>query len=462
MGASVHAALTSCQDVILDSINEGVFTVDSDWRITSFNRAAQKITGIKRKDAIGHHCSEVFRASICENNCAIKRVLATGRPTVKSNVHIINATGDRIPIKISAAVLRDSDGRVIGGVETFRDVGQIEELRRQLRDKHTFQDIVGRSPAITQLFDLLPQIADSESTVLIEGASGTGKELFARAIHNLSPRRKKPFVAVNCGALPDSLLESELFGYRAGAFTDARRDKPGRFAASEGGTLFLDEVGDVSAAMQTRLLRALQERTYEPLGSVEPLRFNARVVAASNQNLGRLAREGGFREDLFYRLHVIHVEIPPLRDRREDIPLLVDHFISRFNRLQGKDVGGLSRDVLAVLMAYDYPGNVRELQNIIEHAFVLCHEGLIQPGHLPPYLSASGFLGGEGGVNLKAMEKMLIAGALCRHNGNRSLAARELGINTSTLYRKIRALEINVPKTDGRSRTPEDHARTWE
>jgi PAS domain S-box-containing protein len=456
MGEQAHAALTSCQDVILDSINEGVFTVDSDWRITSFNRAAQKITGINRKDAIGHHCSEVFRASICENNCAIKKALATGKPTVKSNVHIINATGDRIPIKISAAVLRDSGGRVIGGVETFRDVGQIEELRKQLRDKHTFQDIVGHSPAITQLFDLLPQIADSESTVLIEGASGTGKELFARAIHNLSPRRKKNFVAVNCGALPDTLLESELFGYKAGAFTDARRDKPGRFAASEGGTLFLDEVGDISAAMQMRLLRALQERTYEPLGSIEPVRFNGRVIAASNQNLGRMAREGGFREDLFYRLHVIHIEISSLRDRREDIPLLVDHFIARFNRLQGKDVGGLSREVLAVLMEYDYPGNVRELQNIIEHAFVLCHEGLIQPGHLPPYLSASGFLGGEGGMNLQAMEKMLIAGALRKHNGNRSLTARELGINTSTLYRKIRALEIEAPERDGRSRTPAD------
>jgi PAS domain S-box-containing protein len=454
MGEQVHAALTSCQDVILDSINEGVFTVDSDWRITSFNRAAQKITGIKRKDAIGHHCSEVFRASICETNCAIKKSLATGRPTVKSNVHIINATGDRTPIKISAAVLRDSAGRIIGGVETFRDVGQIEELRRQLRDKHTFQDIVGRSPAITQLFDLLPQIADSESTVLIEGASGTGKELFAHALHNLSPRRKKNFVAVNCGALPDTLLESELFGYKAGAFTDARRDKPGRFAAAEGGTLFLDEVGDVSAAMQMRLLRALQERTYEPLGSVEPVRFNARVIAASNKNLGRLAREGGFREDLFYRLHVIHIEIPSLRDRREDISLLVDHFIDRFNRLQGKDVGGLSREVLAVLMEHDYPGNVRELQNIIEHAFVLCHEGLIQPGHLPPYLSASGFLGGEGGMKLKAMEKALIAEALRKHGGNRTLAARDLGINASTLYRKIRTLEVETPQGDGRSRPP--------
>jgi PAS domain S-box-containing protein len=459
MGSQVHAALTSCQDVILDSINEGVFTVDSDWRISSFNRAAQKITGIRGKDAIGNHCNEVFRASICESNCAIKKALATGKPTVNSSVHIFNSTGDRIPIKISAAVLRDSGGRIIGGVETFRDIGQIEELRKQLRDKHTFYDIVGRSPAITQLFDLLPQIANSDSTVLIEGASGTGKELFARAIHNLSPRRKQNFVAVNCGALPDTLLESELFGYKAGAFTDARRDKPGRFAAAEGGTLFLDEVGDVSPAMQVRLLRALQERTYEPLGSVEPVRFNARVIAASNKNLGRLAREGGFREDLFYRLHVFHLEIPNLRDRREDIPLLVDHCIARFNRLQGKEVSGLSRNVLAVLMEHDYPGNVRELQNAIEHAFVLCNEGLIQPGHLPPYLrekSAHAFLDHAGGMNLKAIEKTLIMEALRKHDGNRSLAARDLGIDTSTLYRKISAAKIDAPKRDGRSRKSAD------
>jgi len=459
IGEQVHAALAGCQDVILDSINEGVFTVDSGWRITSFNRAAQKITGKKPKDAIGRHCSEVFRASICENNCAIKKALATGKPTVNSNVHIINANGDRIPIKISAAVLRDAGGGVVGGVETFRDNRQIEALRKQLRGKHTFQDIVGRSPAITQLFDLLPQIANSDSTVLIEGASGTGKELFARALHNLSPRHKKSFVAINCGALPDTLLESELFGYKAGAFTDARQDKPGRFAAAEGGTLFLDEVGDVSAAMQVRLLRVLQERVYEPLGSVEPVQFSGRIIAATNKSLSRLARQGGFREDLFYRLHVIHIEIPRLRDRREDIPLLVEHMIDRFNRLQDKDVSGLSREVLAILMAYDYPGNVRELQNIIEHAFVLCHEGLIQPDHLPTDFHPPGFLGAKGGMNLRAMEKMLIVEALQKHAGHRMLAARELGINPSTLYRKIRVLEIEVPDRDGRSRTPIGSAR---
>ncbi len=207
---------------------------------------------------------------------------------------------------------------------------------------------------------------------MIEGASGTGKELFARAIHNLSPRRGKRFVAVNCGALPDTLLESELFGYKAGAFTDARQDKLGRFALADGGTLLLDEIGDVSPAMQVRLLRVLQERVYEPLGSVEPVKADVRLIAATNKDLGKLVRKGVFREDLYYRIHVIRLALPNLRDRREDIPLLVEHFIAKFNRLQGKDVVGVSDEVLARLMDHDYPGNVRELENIIEHAFVLC------------------------------------------------------------------------------------------
>ena len=443
------------RDVILDSINEGVFTVDRDWRITSFNRAAEGITGVRRKDAIGRACCEVFRTNICENDCVLKQTLATDRPAINVPVYMVDAAGNRVPIRVSTAVLRDEDDQVIGGVETFQDLSQIEELRKQLEAKYTFADIVGRSPAMMKLFETLPQIADSDSTVLIEGASGTGKELFARAIHSLSPRRKKPFVAINCGALPDALLESELFGYKAGAFTDARRDKPGRFALADGGTILLDEIGDISPAMQARLLRVLQERTFEPLGGVESVKVNVRVVAATNKSLSRLVRKGVFREDLFYRIRVISFELPKLRDRREDIPLLVEHFIAKFNRLQGKDVAGVSEEVLAWLMEHDYPGNVRELENIIEHAFVLCHSGLIQPQHLPPDVRGKPTgepLRAAGGISLKSMEKLLIEDALRRHGGNRTTAARELGINTSSLFRKIRSLDVEAPKTDGRNR----------
>ena len=443
------------RDVILDSIADGVFTVDDQWRITSFNRAAEGITGIPPRDAVGKRCCDVFRASICESECALKQTLKTGRPIVAKPIYIINIDGRRIPISVSTAILKDRDGHVIGGVETFRDLSLVEELRKELQDKYTFADIIGRSAAIRRLFAVLPQFADSNSTVLIEGASGTGKELFARAIHDLSPRQGKRFVAVNCGALPDSLLESELFGYKAGAFTDARHDKPGRFALADGGTIFLDEIGDVSPAMQSKLLRVLQERVFEPLGGVESVKVDVRVIAATNQDLGLLVGKGDFREDLYYRINILRLELPPLRDRREDIPLLVEHFISKFNRLQDKHVVGVSEDVTAILLEHDYPGNIRELENIIEHAFVLCRGGLIEPRHLPAALRREPALGsqpGGGGLTLKALETMHITKAIRRHGGNRTAAARELGINPSTLFRKIKSLGIELPDKDGRSR----------
>ena len=373
----------------------GVFTVDKDWRVTSFNSAAERITGIARSEALGKLCSEVFRADICEKSCALKRTMTSGEPVINATAHIINYDGQRLPIRISTALLKDDSGHVIGGVETFQDLSQVEQLQKELHARYTFEDIIGRSPVMTKLFDLLPRIADSASTVLIEGASGTGKELFARALHNLSPRRKKPFVAVNCAALPDTLLESELFGHKAGAFTDARRDKPGRFVLADKGTIFLDEIGDISPAMQVRLLRVLQERVIEPLGSVEPVSVDVRVLAATNKDLQRLVQEGTFREDLFYRIHVVRLKLPTLRQRREDIPLLVHHLIVKHGRLQGKDVLGVSDEVMARLMAYDFPGNVRELENIVEQAFVLCPGGLIELHHLPPELVQGG-----GGIDL--------------------------------------------------------------
>ncbi|MBN2508354.1 MAG: sigma 54-interacting transcriptional regulator [Verrucomicrobia bacterium] len=433
---------------LMDYVPDGVFSVDTEWRVTSFNRAAERITGIRRADALGHRCCDVFRASVCESSCVLRQTLATGRPVVNKVVHIVDAKGQKIPISVSTAVLKDERGRVVGGVESFRDLRLVEEWSRELQQQHSFSDIIGRSAPMRALFELLPQVAESCSTVLIEGASGTGKELFARAIHNLSPRRKHPFVAINCGALPDNLLESELFGYKAGAFTDARRDKPGRFALAEGGTVFLDEISDISPAMQARLLRVLQERVYEPLGGIEPVRADVRIIAATNRNLSQLVEQGHFRQDLFYRIHVIRLELPRLCDRREDIPLLIDHFIARFNRLKTKDVSGVSDDVLARLMDHEYPGNVRELENIIEHAFVLCRGGVIQSQHLPPELrigSAGEALRWGKGMSLRAMEKLLITDALRRHNGNRQKTAKELGINPSTLFRKLKELRLPPP-----------------
>ena len=450
----VIAIAKSHQDTILNSINEGVFTVDLNWRITSFNRAVEKITQVRRADAIGRPCCEVFHASICENACALKQTLATGKPLVNVAARIVTASGSLVPIRLSTAPLLGPDGKVVGGVETFQDLTQIEQLRKELASNYTFADIIGRSPVMMNLFRIMPQIAESDSTVLIAGASGTGKELFARAIHSLSTRKQKPFLAVNCAALPDTLLESELFGYKAGAFTGARQDKPGRFALAQGGTILLDEIGDISPAMQVRLLRVLQEKRIEPLGSIQPVKIDVRVVAATNQNLEELVREKRFRKDLFYRIRVVQLQLPDLQQRRMDIPILVDHMVAKFNRLKDKNIAGVTEEVLLRLMAHDYPGNVRELENIIEHAFVLCPGGLIEMHHLPPELCAASTLAGEHFSEtrtLKAMEKIMICETLRRHRGNRSLAARDLGIDASTLYRKIRELKITPPSTDGRS-----------
>jgi PAS domain S-box-containing protein len=442
-------------EAILDSIAEGVFTVDRQWRISSFNRAAEQITGVSRGEACGRRCGEVLCASLCGSQCPLRATQRTGRPIVDQPLQIAGRGGHRISVSISAAVLRDREGDAVGGVITFRDLTMAEQLRKPPQPSRVFADIIGRSQSMRRLFQLLPQLAESSSTVLIEGASGTGKELFARAIHNLSPRRDKRFVAVNCSALPDTLLESELFGYKAGAFTDARHDNPGRFAVADGGTIFLDEIGDVSPAMQTKLLRVLQERVFEPLGSVEPVKVNVRVIAATNQDLRELARVGAFREDLYYRVNIVRVELPLLRERREDIPLLVEHFIAKFNRLQGKHVAGVSEEAKAILVAHDYPGNVRELENIIEYAFVLCRGGLIDWQHLPPSLRSQhdlDSLADGRNVTLKDREALHIVETIRRHHGNRTAAARELGIHLSTLFRKIKSMRIDVPDGDGRSR----------
>ncbi len=442
-------------EAILESISDGVFTVDREWRVSSFNRAAEQITGVPREEAIGQRCSEVFRASMCETECALRRTLESGVPLVNRATFIIDAEGGRIPISVSTAILRDERGRVVGGAETFRDLSLIEELRTQVRGRYQVGELVSRSPSMRHLLEVLPRIADSESTILLLGETGTGKELVARAIHDLSPRRDGPFVAVNCGALPDALLESELFGYKAGAFTGATRDKPGRFAMARGGTLLLDEVGEVSPALQVRLLRVLQERQFEPLGSTRSERADVRILAATHRDLAAQVEAGTFRQDLYYRVHVMQLELPPLRQRREDIPLLVQQFVASFNALQNKQVTGVSPDVLGVLTAHDYPGNVRELQNIIEHAFVLLRAGRIELEHLPAELvpPAARSLGGRRlSAATRELEAQAMRDALARQGGSRVAAARDLGMHKSTFFRKARALGVALPARDGRSR----------
>jgi len=434
-------------NIIFNSIADGVFTTDGEGRITFFNKAAEEITGFVRGEAIGRFCYEIFRADICQSRCVLKEVLKTEKEIINLTVTILNKYGKRIPISISAAVLRDEQGEVIGGVETFRDLSVIEELKKELSQKYTFGDIVSKNHFIHDLFNILPNISGSDSTVLIQGASGTGKELFAKAIHNLSLRRNKPFIKVNCGALPDTLLESELFGYEKGAFTDAKKDKPGRFALANGGTIFLDEVGDMSPSLQVKLLRVLQEKEYEPLGSTSSQKTDIRIITATNKDLAKLVNEGKFRNDLYYRLNVVKIDLPPLSQRREDIPLLIDAFVRKFNAKMGKKIWGVSDKVLRLLLRYDFPGNVRELENIIEHAFVVCGGDQIDIECLPreitggqmeavpplPMKEESPFEQAEAGVIEKALKK---------YGGDRIKTAKELGIGRTTLWRKIRKYRL--------------------
>jgi transcriptional regulator with PAS, ATPase and Fis domain len=367
---------------------------------------------------------------------------------------------------------------MIGGVEIFRDISEVEALRSELSGRHVFADMIGVSPAMQEIFRLIPDVARTDASVLIDGASGTGKEMVARAIHDESPRSESPFVCVNCGALPDTLLESELFGYVRGAFTGARGSKPGRFRQADRGTLFLDEVGELSPAFQVKLLRALQEGEVQPLGGTETLHVDVRIIAATNRDLLRLVEEGKCREDLYYRLCVMPIHIPPLRERREDIAPLVEHYMSRLTARTGKAIREISPAALTALYDYDYPGNVRELMNLLERAFVLCHGEEIDLVHLPTELGATsrpaGDAPGESPVHgqwpwrLKPSEHKLLSSLgskadvashlSCRstgqeqmrpevrrlldvldtHGWNRGAAARALGISRSTLWRRMK------------------------
>ena len=436
--------------LILDSIVDGVFTVDHEGRITSFNKAAEKITGFSKDEAIGQYCHEIFRANTCFEACPLKHTAETTETIINLEVNILNRDNKEIPISISTAVVKDHEGKVVGAVETFRDLSLIKELHKEIYRQYSFQDILGRSKPMLKLFQILPDIAQSDATVLIEGESGTGKELFATAVHNLSSRRDRPLIKVNCAALPETLLESELFGYKKGAFTDAKKDKPGRFRQAHGGTIFLDEIGDMSKGTQVKLLRVLEQKEYEPLGSNKTERVDVRIIAATNRDLMEMMHRREFREDLFFRINVIRLSIPPLRERREDIPLLLDHFIERINLKQSKQIKKVSSSALKTLFDYDFPGNVRELENIIEHATILTKGIEIQSRHLPSYLArrhepspATATLPeGEDMSVLDNVERDLIVRALERHRGRTAAAAKELGVHRSTLWRKIKRYGI--------------------
>lgn len=433
--SSAHA------NVILDSIADGVFTVDENMKIAYFNQAAERITGVSRQKAIGRYCFEILKANICEKTCALRCTFETGEQIIDKQVNILHADGKQIPIRISTAVLKNEKGQIVGGVESFRDLSIVEELKKEIQRSYTFEDIVSKNHRILQIFDILPNIAESESTVLIQGPSGSGKELFARAIHNLSPRNSGPFIAINCGALPETLIESELFGFVKGAFTDAKKDKPGRFALANNGSIFLDEVDSLTMATQVKLLRVLQEKEYEPLGATSSVKTNVRIISATKEDLSELVAKEQFRVDLFYRLNVVKLDLPSLKERRDDIPLLVNHFIERFNKRMGRDISSISDEGLTAIMGHDFDGNIRELENIIEHAFVMCHDKIIEKQHLPPELLQPKSVPKPKVVEtnpLQNAERKQILAALEEHDWNKVETAKALGLHRTSLWRKMK------------------------
>ena len=443
---------TSLCSFIMDSVADGMFTVDREWNIIYFSQSAADIVGTTAAKAVGRKCWEVFRTEGCKGgnneNCVLRQCIDEDRKIVGRILMVEREDGVQVPVSVSAAPLKDHDGKVIGGVESFRDLSTAPGKRGGGKLPKGF---CSRDANMLDILRILPQVAESEATVLLLGESGTGKEYFARAIHGLSPRHKGPFVAVNCGALPEQLMESELFGYKAGAFTDARRDKPGRFQLADGGTILLDEIGDLPLTLQAKILRVLQERVFEPLGGITGVAADVRVIAATNRDLERMVAEGTFRQDLYFRLNVVRLTLPPLRERRGDIAPLVEAALKRRGLSGGKDIQGLSHEAMRLLMAHPFPGNIRELENILEYACILCPGGLIQVEHLPADVRTCEHPGPRpaGACAPMTMEEIRHRAALEaveRNGGNRNAACRELGISKDTLRRILGRADDTAPE----------------
>jgi len=434
-------------DAIFNSNIEGTFTIDNEWNVTSFNTSAEKITGYKKSEAIGKKCWDIFNSSLCRNGCHMEQTMQKGKPMIGNELEIMHKDGRKIPIRVNSGILVNNKNENIGAVETFIDISEIKNLSEHLSDIFKYENIVGRNKEIKQIITVLESVSQTDSSVLVTGESGTGKELAARAIHINSPRKTGPFIAVNCSAFVESLIESELFGHEKGSFTGAIKTKIGKFELAKGGTLFLDEIGDLSLSVQTKFLRVLESREFERVGGNKTIKVEARIIAATNKHLSEEISSGRFREDLFYRINVINIHLPPLRERMDDLPLIVNHFIELFNKKFNKEIRQFSSQAFDILMEYEWPGNIRELENVIEHCFVLCNGKIIQVECLPKRLReqkkiillSSNAIQKNG---FKDVERELIISVLEKHNGNRSKAAKELNINPSTLWRKIKKLGI--------------------
>jgi PAS domain S-box-containing protein len=427
--------------IILDNLEVGIFTVDRGGVVTFFNTAAEKITGFSRQEVLGRPCAAIFRGGFTSELDLLKETIASDSPRSGIESRIITREGVAVPIRATYLPLRNENGIAVGGLTTFSDLTVVHQLKQAIEDRYTYYDMVGKSPAMQRIFENVQVVAKTDATVLIEGPTGTGKDFLAKVIHSASRRSAKPLVKVNCAAIPDTLLESEMFGYVKGAFTGAVQDRIGRFQAADGGTIFLDEIGDLPLALQAKLLRVIEEKIFFRLGTSQTTKVDVRIISASNQRLERLVARKRFREDLFYRLNVFRIELPSLKDRPADVPLLIGHVLRRLSTAKGVAPPEISENAMQLLLNYSYPGNIRELENILEHALILCQESVLRRKHLPDYLrrrppTTAGKPEKERVPDSSECSRILAA--LRRHGGNRSLAARDLGMDRSTLWRKMK------------------------
>ena len=419
--------------------------VNTRWQVSFFNHTAQEITGYSQAEVLGKFCWDIFRSELCQKNCPMRISMSSGQAQRDQEVEIRTKSGEKKLILVNTAQIKNSGNRVLGGVETFTDLSCLQ-YPAEGEDHGVFADIVGVSPRMQEIIQTLPTIAASNSNVLVLGESGTGKELIARALHLLSPRRKGPFQAINCSAIPETLLESELFGYERGAFTGAVSSKAGKFELAKGGTLFLDEIGDLRLDLQVKLLRVLEDKAFERVGGNRKIPLEARIVAATNVDLQEAMRQGRFRDDLYYRLFTVPIHLPPLREKREDIPILVKYFLEQLNRKFNKKIRGVDPKVMKIFCRHPWPGNVREMQHVLEYCFVFAKGPFITERHLPRLESA---WAGRELVDLdsslsplQVLERETIVKALEQAYGSKQEAARLLRISRSKLWRKMRAYKV--------------------
>ena len=435
--------------IILDNLDVGIFTVDRGGRVTFFNTAAEKISGFSRREILGESCSKIFDKKESREIFSMQETIVSGQPRSSRQGKMMTRDGGSIPIRANYMALRNEKGTIVGGLTTFHDLTLMQQLKQAMSDRYTFHDMIGRSPAIQKIFDMINVVAATDATILIEGATGTGKDLLAKVVHSASRRSDQPFVKVNCAAIPDNLLESEMFGYVKGAFTGAERDKSGRFQEADGGTIFLEEIGDLPLALQAKLLRVLEDKEFYRLGSRHTVKVDVRIISASNRNLENLVAKRLFREDLYYRLNLFRIELPELKDRQVDLPLLIGHILRRLSAARGGRLPEVSENVMEILLNYRYPGNVRELENVLEHALIICQEETIQLRHLPEYIQRRRTTHNPPAKRSvrplhvsDAVERDKIISVLKQHNGHRVKTAKALGMERTTLWRKIKKYGI--------------------